>query len=347
MSEKSIIRQCPKLILSLNNAHVFPFSEFINRLDFYEMAVDEALRKLLGHIHPEGESQKIEFILEAFKDAYISQNPEMVAETFNDTETIGVLAYSILMLHTSFYNKSVRRNSKPMTQQQFIHNNRGIDDGHDLPPQLLRDIYKRIAAEEFKTLPDHTARLSDVHGRFRGPQKTDNFLERHRRFVAWITAYDVDESSSTSNRPLKLSLKAPSRLRGVFIFNDVLVITRPLGRLRVDAVEELRGSSTSGAFPGDLARARRLQGSMGRIQGQNTEDPSIARSAYPSSATLMGTYSGAHLTSGQILRLEAVSGRLVGVCSTELPVHSPFHIEQAIPMETLQFRLFERERKLI
>ncbi len=124
------------------------------------------------------------------------------------------------------------------------------------------------------------------------------------------------------------------------------MITRPLGRLRVDAVEELRGSSSPGAFPGDLARARRLQGSMGRIQGQNTEDPSSAesRSAYPS-ATFTGTYSGAHLTSGQILRLEAVSGRLVGVCSTELPVHSSFHIEQVIPMETLQFRLFERRTK--
>ncbi len=314
------------------------------------------MRKLLAHIHPEGESQKIQSILQTFTEVYIRQNPELIEETFHDPETIGVLAYSILMLHTAFYNKSVRRNSKPMTQQEFIHNNRGIDDGHDLPPLYLRDIYNRVAEEEFKTLPDHTDKLRDIHGLFTGPLKSDNFLERHRRFIAWFAAYDVGLDLTPQRsiiRPLKLSRRTTSSLRGLFLFNDVLVVTKPIGGLRSNAVDELRGEPRPLSISGGFLRAKRRLLSMDRLFGRRSTGPARTKQSenYPSSfsVTLTGTYSAtAPLTSGQILRLESESGcPLQGACSTDLPVDSFFCIEQVIPLENLHFTLFKSECKFI
>ena len=49
-------------------------------------------------------------------------------------DTTYVLAYSIIMLHTSLHNPSVK--DKPSVEG-FISMNRGIDNGKDLPPDLL------------------------------------------------------------------------------------------------------------------------------------------------------------------------------------------------------------------
>ena len=49
-------------------------------------------------------------------------------------DTVYVLAFSIIMLHTSLHNPSVK--DKP-TIERFISMNRGIDNGKDLPPELL------------------------------------------------------------------------------------------------------------------------------------------------------------------------------------------------------------------
>ena len=49
-------------------------------------------------------------------------------------DTVYVLAFSIIMLHTSLHNPSVK--DKP-TIERFISMNRGIDNGKDLPTELL------------------------------------------------------------------------------------------------------------------------------------------------------------------------------------------------------------------
>ena len=49
-------------------------------------------------------------------------------------DTCYVLAYSIIMLHTSLHNPSVK--DKP-TVDRFISMNRGIDNGKNLPPEFL------------------------------------------------------------------------------------------------------------------------------------------------------------------------------------------------------------------
>jgi Sec7-like guanine-nucleotide exchange factor len=56
-----------------------------------------------------------------------------------------ILAYSIIMLNTDLHNRQVK---KKMTKDQFVNNNRGIDEGADLPRDYLESIYDSIAERE-------------------------------------------------------------------------------------------------------------------------------------------------------------------------------------------------------
>lgn len=58
-----------------------------------------------------------------------------------------VLAYSIIMLTTDLHSAQVKNK---MTKEQFIKNNRGINDTKDLPEEYLSQIYDEIAGNEIK-----------------------------------------------------------------------------------------------------------------------------------------------------------------------------------------------------
>lgn len=51
------------------------------------------------------------------------------------------------MLNVDQHNKKVKRK---MTIEDFLKNNRGINDGKDLPEALLRSIYEDINQNELK-----------------------------------------------------------------------------------------------------------------------------------------------------------------------------------------------------
>lgn len=53
----------------------------------------------------------------------------------NSTDTCYVLSFAIIMLNTSLHNPNVR--DKPPVER-FISMNRGINEGGDLPEELLR-----------------------------------------------------------------------------------------------------------------------------------------------------------------------------------------------------------------
>lgn len=58
-----------------------------------------------------------------------------------------VLSFAIIMLNTSLHNPSVK--DKPSVDQ-FISMNRGINNGGDLPRELLESLYESIRTEPFK-----------------------------------------------------------------------------------------------------------------------------------------------------------------------------------------------------
>ena len=63
------------------------------------------------------------------------------------SDTAYVLAYSTIMLNTDAHNPQVKNR---MTKADFLKNNRGINDGRDLPEELLSSIYDDIVNNEIR-----------------------------------------------------------------------------------------------------------------------------------------------------------------------------------------------------
>lgn len=118
-------------------------------------AVPAVLRQFLWSFRLPGEAQKIDRMMEAFAQRYCQCNPGVFQSTGEHTpglcpapcpalhltvpsvptDTCYVLSFAIIMLNTSLHNPNVK--DKP-TAERFIAMNRGINDGGDLPEELLR-----------------------------------------------------------------------------------------------------------------------------------------------------------------------------------------------------------------
>eukprot|EP00959_Pyramimonas_sp_CCMP1952_P053340 1115893-Pyramimonas_sp.AAC.1 len=81
--------------------------------------------------------------MEKFADRFCTNNPR----EFKSAETAYVLAYSVIMLNTDAHNPQVK---KKMSKEQFVRNNRGIDDGKDLDQSFLERLYDRIVTNEIR-----------------------------------------------------------------------------------------------------------------------------------------------------------------------------------------------------
>ncbi|KAL5108510.1 IQ motif and SEC7 domain-containing protein 3 [Taenia crassiceps] len=267
--------------------------EFVKRLDLRYVELDVALRRLLEKVHPDGESQKIEFLLEVLKKCYIEQNQEKVKKEFHDPETIGVLAYSIMLLHTTFYNRSARKYG----------------------------IYDRIAENEFRTLPDPIDRLRRVDRLFTGPMKPEKLIQRYRRFISWFTALEVNDF--TARKPL--ISRPTSQIRCLFVFNDLLVITKPLGLNRVNAVDDL--------LAGGSHRSRSIDRLANRV---GSPAPLTVRSP-PNTNFIVET------PSLQKWGSRNNDIRLHCYYSTEVPPNTLYLIRQTIPLIDIKVLNFECE----
>ncbi|KDO24017.1 hypothetical protein SPRG_10713 [Saprolegnia parasitica CBS 223.65] len=113
--------------------------EFVDVMDFGGMEIDVAIRHFLAGFRLPGESQKIDRMMEKFAERFCYHNPGV----FTSADTAFILSFSIIMLQTDLHNPSVVEEKK-MKKHQFIGNNRGINNGEDLPPEFLSGIYDRI-----------------------------------------------------------------------------------------------------------------------------------------------------------------------------------------------------------
>ncbi|PWA72449.1 Armadillo-like helical [Artemisia annua] len=123
---------------------------YVDSFDFQGMEFDEAIRAFLQGFRLPGEAQKIDRIMEKFAARYCKCNPK----AFISADTAYVLAYSVIMLNTDAHNAMVKNK---MSADDFIRNNRGIDDGKDLPEEYLRSLFERIAKNEIKMKEDDIA----------------------------------------------------------------------------------------------------------------------------------------------------------------------------------------------
>jgi brefeldin A-inhibited guanine nucleotide-exchange protein len=114
---------------------------FVDAMDFTRTRFVDALRRFLQAFRLPGEAQKIDRLMLKFAERYLTGNPN----AFANADTAYVLGYSVIMLNTDQHSSQVK---KRMTTQDFIKNNRGINDGESLPDEYLTGIFDEIAHNE-------------------------------------------------------------------------------------------------------------------------------------------------------------------------------------------------------
>ncbi|RUS89724.1 hypothetical protein EGW08_002542 [Elysia chlorotica] len=148
---------------------------FVNLHEFGDMILVQALRQFLWSFRLPGEAQKIDRMMECFAERYCFLNPGM----FVNTDTCYVLSFAIIMLNTSLHNPSVK--DKP-TVDRFIDMNRGINDGGNLPVELLTNLYDNIKKEPFK-IPEDDG--NDLMHTFFNPIKEGWLMKQGGRVKSW------------------------------------------------------------------------------------------------------------------------------------------------------------------
>lgn len=114
---------------------------FVDNMDFSKRRFVDALRQFLQSFRLPGEAQKIDRFMLKFANRYVTGNPN----AFANADTAYVLSYSVIMLNTDLHSSKV---AKRMTKEDFIKNNRGINDNANLPDEYLIGIYNEIANNE-------------------------------------------------------------------------------------------------------------------------------------------------------------------------------------------------------
>jgi brefeldin A-resistance guanine nucleotide exchange factor 1 len=166
------------LYLSKGPAEDYPFHEqvrkaFVGLFDFSGKGFAEALRKLLSRFRLPGEAQCIDRLMEAFaQELYRQQLSDRLTEDllkvegdgdeikmehedkdtshpFKSADAVFTLAFSTILLNTDLHNPTIK-DEKRMTLEQFIRNNRGINDGEDFPEEFLTELYSQIKSQEIQ-----------------------------------------------------------------------------------------------------------------------------------------------------------------------------------------------------
>ncbi|KAJ5577453.1 uncharacterized protein N7459_006417 [Penicillium hispanicum] len=130
--------------------------QFVDQMEFAKRRFVDALRSFLQHFRLPGEAQKIDRFMLKFAERYTTHNPN----AFANADTAYVLAYSVIMLNTDQHSTKLGKAPR-MTKEDFIKNNRGINDNQDLPSEYLGSIYDEIAANEIvlETEREHAANV--------------------------------------------------------------------------------------------------------------------------------------------------------------------------------------------
>ncbi|XP_058831509.1 IQ motif and SEC7 domain-containing protein 1 isoform X2 [Topomyia yanbarensis] len=203
---------------------------FAGELDLSGMQVDVALRKFQGYFRMPGEAQKIERLMEVFSARYCQCNTDIVAR-LRSHDTVFVLAFAIIMLNTDLHTPNLKPERR-MRCDDFIKNLRGIDDCHDIDRDMLTGIYERVKANEFKPGSDHVTQVMKVQATIVG--KKPNLALPHRRLVCYCRLYEIPDINK-KERP-------GVHQREVFLFNDLLVITKIFSKKKSSVTYTFRNS---------------------------------------------------------------------------------------------------------
>lgn len=184
---------------------------FVDQMDFTNSGFVDSMRRFLQSFRLPGEAQKIDRFMLKFAERYLLGNPTV----FSNADAAYVLAYSVILLNTDLHSPQIKVR---MTLDNFIMNNAGIDDGKDLPREMLERIYDEIQANEIKLQSEQHAAL--LAGDINMPQSTPSmgfFGGRDLNREAYIHA-SKEMSTKTEKlvRNLGKRLKSDDSNGGVF-----------------------------------------------------------------------------------------------------------------------------------
>ena len=144
---------------------------FVDQMNFANIPFVDALRAFLQAFRLPGEAQKIDRFMEKFAQRYIEGNPQnpfasagklfqtvhvLELTLLSIVEAAYVLSYSIILLNTDAHSPQVK---KRMTREDFIKNNRKINDGGDFPEDFMTSIYEEITTNEIRMKDEIDAAL--------------------------------------------------------------------------------------------------------------------------------------------------------------------------------------------
>ncbi|KAI9146269.1 hypothetical protein BKA69DRAFT_1043846 [Paraphysoderma sedebokerense] len=188
---------------------------YIASMDFRGIDFDMALRRLLSRFRLPGEAQKIDRILNEFAMCYCVHNPAV----FSSPVTAYILSFSLIMLNTDAHNPNVK---KKMSLLEFMRNNRGIDDNKDLPESFLRRLYYEIVSNEIKMNDETGVKVQEIVNRIVGRREVLAYVPG-RQYIGEFGAQQVQNLLRPSQQKHE---------RTVFLFSDVILITKPKGNKR-------------------------------------------------------------------------------------------------------------------
>ncbi|KAJ1265415.1 hypothetical protein BS78_08G075000 [Paspalum vaginatum] len=145
--------------------------EFTETFDFTGAILDTALRTYLETFRLPGESQKIQRILEAFSERFFEQQTTGV---FATKDAAFILCYSLIMLNTDLHNPQVK---KKMSEEDFIRNNRAINDKKDLPREYLSELFHSISTNAITVFSTSAAAVEMTQSRWADLVKRSRAME--------------------------------------------------------------------------------------------------------------------------------------------------------------------------
>ncbi|XP_062339613.1 IQ motif and SEC7 domain-containing protein 3 [Osmerus eperlanus] len=186
----------------------------VDEMDFSGMELDEALRKFQAHIRCPGRGPEGGELIEAFSQRYCMCNPDVVQQ-FHNPDTIFILAFAIILLNTDMYSPNIKPDRKMMLED-FIRKPSRVDDGADIPRDVVVGIYDRIQQRELRSNEDHVTYVTKVEQSIVGMKTV--LSVPHRRLVCCSRLFEVTDVNKAQ--------KQAAHQREVFLFNDLIVILK-------------------------------------------------------------------------------------------------------------------------
>ncbi|XP_011301518.1 golgi-specific brefeldin A-resistance guanine nucleotide exchange factor 1 [Fopius arisanus] len=130
---------------------------FVQNFDLRDTRIDQALRSYLESFRLPGEAPLISLLLEKFADHWHDSN----GRPFASADAAFTLAYAVIMLNVDQHNYNAKRQSNPMTPDQFKRNLKKVNGNADFDQDMLDEIYNSIKNEEIVMPAEQTGLVKE------------------------------------------------------------------------------------------------------------------------------------------------------------------------------------------